>query len=55
MTEMVRQELAEKGWVVLDHKPRHIIVRPVQGGTGLLSRQGKPVWALIDYELLFPM
>lgn len=54
MTELARDTLLEKGWVVLDHKPRHVIVRPARDGTGIVSRQGQPAWALIDYELLMP-
>ncbi len=42
--------LRSNGWIVLDHKPRHIILR--KNESGLLTRHGKPVIGLIDYELL---
>jgi len=44
--------LAGLGWVVLDHKPRHLIVRPIGKKRGILRRHDKPVLGLIDYELL---
>ncbi len=42
------------GWVVLDHKPRHLILRQQKKSKKLLMRRGVPVLGLIDYELLFP-
>ena len=45
--------VAERGFAVLDHKPRHVIVRPRDRGW-LLSYHGEPVLALVDYELLVP-
>jgi hypothetical protein len=47
------EAVAAHGFAVLDHKPRHVIVRP-RGHGQLLSRHGEPVFALIDYELLVP-
>ncbi|HLP01649.1 MAG TPA: hypothetical protein VK163_06460 [Opitutaceae bacterium] len=47
-------DVAAHGFAVLDHKPRHIIVRPARAG-GLLSRRGRTVYAIIDYELLVPL
>lgn len=47
----VQEELAAKGYYVLDHKPRHIILRPTAAG-GLLRRHGQPVYAIIDFELM---
>lgn len=46
--------LAAHGFAVLDHKPRHVIVRP-KGHGRLLSRHGATVFGLIDYELLVPI
>jgi len=46
------RDLAAAGFAVLDHKPRHVIVRPT--ADGLVSRRGVPVYAIIDYELLVP-
>ncbi len=54
ITATARDRLLEAGWVVLDHKPRHIIVRPSGNGAGVLTRHGEVVWALVDYELLLP-
>lgn len=50
MTRRVGGELRAKGFVVLDHKPQHIIVRPTE--EGLLRRGGKLAYAIIDFELL---
>ena len=41
------------GWYVLDHKPRHIIVRQHHKTHRLLSRRGRPILGLVDYELLY--
>lgn len=49
-----RTTLRRHGWMVSDHKPRHVIVRPRPDGS-LLRRHGEIVWALIDYELLTPV
>lgn len=49
-----RATLRRHGWMVSDHKPRHVIVRPRPDGS-LLRRNGDIVWALIDYELLTPV
>ncbi len=45
-------ELVRKGFCVLDHKPRHLIVRQRRDGGLLRDRQGRLVYALIDFELL---
>ncbi len=50
ITSRVAHELRAKGFMVLDHKPQHIIVRPA--GDGLLRRGGLLPYALIDFELL---
>jgi hypothetical protein len=47
------EAVAAHGFAVLDHKPRHVIVRPLGAG-GLLRRRGRTAFALIDYELLVP-
>jgi hypothetical protein len=46
------RELRANGFVVLDHKPRHLVLRPRRHGKGLLARHGKLTYALIDFELL---
>ncbi len=56
MIEWTRQaadQLLDLGWMVLDHKPRHLIVRP-RRGRGILRRHDQPVLGLVDYELLVP-
>ena len=45
------KEMEQKGFRVLDNKPRHIILRERPDGT-LLRRKGELVYALIDFELL---
>jgi hypothetical protein len=50
LTQRAARELAALGFAVLDHKPRHVILRPTR--YGVLHRDGRPVYALIDYELL---
>lgn len=52
LTRRVNHELMQRGFKVLDNKPRHFIVR-VSPETGeVLRRHGKIVYALIDFELL---
>jgi hypothetical protein len=51
VTRRVADELRQKGFMVLDHKPQHVIVRPK--GDGVLRRDdGLPAYAIIDFELL---
>lgn len=45
-------ELRANGFVVLDHKPRHLILRPFPQRNELLARNGIVNYALIDFELL---
>lgn len=45
------RDMAAKGFMVLDHKPRHVILRPRQDGR-LLMRDGRLVYGIIDFELL---
>ncbi|MHB0958715.1 MAG: hypothetical protein ACYC0X_15790 [Pirellulaceae bacterium] len=47
----VVNDLAAKGFRVLDTKPNHIILRH-RPGLGLLRRGTKPIYALVDFELL---
>jgi hypothetical protein len=54
LTLRVIDELAERGYRVYDNKPRHYILRPTADG-GVVRRRGKLVYALIDFELLFPL
>jgi hypothetical protein len=50
-----RATLRRHGWMACDHKPRHVILRPVRKGNGFLLRNAVVKWALIDYELLVPL
>jgi len=52
LTRRTGKMLRNLGWMVLDHKPRHLILR--RSGDGLLDRHGNPVLGLVDYELLTP-
>jgi hypothetical protein len=54
LTLGAREDLHRLGWDVLDHKPRHLIVRPTPAADGLVQRRGRTLWALVDYELLLP-
>jgi hypothetical protein len=46
--------LRQLGWVVLDHKPRHLILRQKKNTRSILMRRGATVLGLVDYELLYP-
>lgn len=49
----VTGELAERGFRVLDNKPRHFILRAGRHeGGGLLRRHGRLAYGLVDFELL---
>jgi hypothetical protein len=51
LTQHVERELAAKGFTVADHKPSHFIVR-LNSSHVKRRRDGRPLYALIDYELL---
>ena len=53
LTLRVRDDLARRGFFVIDHKPVHFIVRPARSG-GLLRdpATGRTAYVLVDYELL---
>lgn len=46
------QELETRGFMVLDHKPKHLILRPRRDGTLLRDRDGRLVYGIVDFELL---
>jgi hypothetical protein len=52
LTERVRVDLEKHGYMVVDHKPAHIILRPQKSGRLLCNRQGELAYALVDFELL---
>ncbi len=49
------RELGAKGFVMLDNKPRHLILRLRRRDGRLLRRHDALVYALIDFELLKPL
>ena len=51
LTRRVADEIAAKGFRVLDHKPQHVILRQTRRGE-LLRRRGRLVYALVDFELM---
>ena len=51
LVEMAIQDLACKGFRVLDMKPNHLIVRQCADGR-LLKRRGRTAYVLVDFELL---
>ena len=46
------QELVANGFVVLDHKPRRLVLRARPDGSRLVRKDGMFPYALIDFELL---
>jgi hypothetical protein len=53
VTQRAARELSEKGFVALDHKPRHVILRPRhKSGDLLRDHAGRLAYTLIDFELL---
>ncbi|MFP3422798.1 hypothetical protein R0K19_25865, partial [Bacillus sp. SIMBA_161] len=41
--------------IVLDHKPKHFVLRERKDTGQLLRRHNRLVYALIDFELLLPL
>jgi hypothetical protein len=54
LTRLAAREVVQCGFAVLDHKPRHVIVRPSES-RHWLDFHGGVSWALVDYELLVPL
>ncbi len=52
LTLKAKAALERKGFLVVDHKPAHLIVRWCRDGTLLRNRVGDYVYALVDFELL---
>lgn len=52
LTIRVHNKLKQKGFRVLDNKPRHFILRRHHRDNRLLRRNGKLVYTLVDFELL---
>ena len=51
LVRRVADEMKERGFVVRDNKPHHIIVRP-DNGRLLKARTGRTAYAYVDFELL---
>lgn len=52
LLERANQELYDKGFLVGDNKPQHVIVRPNAGDRLKKAPSGKTLYGLIDFELL---
>ena len=52
LTRRVNQELALKGFRILDNKPKHFILRRRPDGTLLRRKDGRLVYVQVDFELL---
>ncbi len=52
LTLNAKAGLERNGFLVVDHKPAHLIVRWRRDGTLLRNREGDYAYALIDFELL---
>lgn len=55
LTALASEELRRCGFRMLDIKPAHCILRGRSDGTVWRDRAGRPVYALVDYELLQPL
>ncbi len=52
LTERAARELAEKGFIVRDNKPHHVILRPSKSRRPVSDRNGQTLYALVDFDLL---
>ncbi len=52
LSTRINKELADKGYRVLDNKPKHFILRKSKKSGKFIRRNGKLSYALIDFELL---
>ncbi len=55
LTGQVVDDLKQHGFVVLDNKPRHFILRRTSDGRDVLRHGDRIVYALVDFELLRPL
>jgi hypothetical protein len=46
------QEMRHKGFIVQDNKPHHLIIRPARARELAKDRDGRIMYALVDFELL---
>ena len=52
LTLKAEKVMRNKGFVVRDRKPHHIIIRPRRDGTLAVDNKGNTLFAVIDHELL---
>ncbi len=52
LTLDAERRMREKGFLVCDRKPHHLIVRPKGSGSLAKDRRGQVLYALVDFELL---
>jgi len=52
LTLRSRKELRERGFLVKDSKPHHVIVRPKKTSGLARDREGRILYGLVDFELL---
>ena len=52
LVQRASDDLNDKGFAVSDNKPQHIIVSPKPDGRLARDRTGKPLYGLVDFELL---
>ena len=52
LTHRAADELLARGFMVLDHKPRHLILRRRRRDGQVVRRGGELIFALVDFELL---
>ena len=52
LTLVAEKRMKERGFVVCDRKPHHLIVRPKNSGGLAKDRNGQVLYALVDFELL---
>ncbi|OHB84659.1 MAG: hypothetical protein A2V98_16440 [Planctomycetes bacterium RBG_16_64_12] len=52
LVQRANADLNNKGFAVSDNKPQHLIVRPAPDGQLMKDRTGKPLYGMVDFELL---
>ena len=52
LVQRANEDLFDKGFTVSDNKPQHVIVRPTPDKRLVKDRGGKPLYGLVDFELL---
>jgi hypothetical protein len=52
LVRRANEDLNGNGFIVSDNKPQHVIVRPDANGGLAHDRSGRPLYGLVDFELL---